>query len=88
MPVQVVPVVMRVRVLVRHRLMVMPVGVRLHEVQRDAGHHQDTGQHQAPTARPVPEDPRQGRAKAAPTKGAKAYTDPVRAAPNERWANR
>lgn len=62
MRVQVVTVVMCVRMLVPHRLMVMPVGVRLHEVQRDAGHHQDTGQHQAPTARPVPEDPRQGRA--------------------------
>ena len=38
MRVQVVAIVMRVRMLVRHRLVVMPVGMGLHEVQRDAGH--------------------------------------------------
>lgn len=62
MRVQVVTVVMRVCMLVRDRFMVVPVGVFLHQVKRDAGHHQDTAQHQTPAARPIPEDPRQGRA--------------------------
>ena len=62
MLVKMVAIVVRVRMFVRHRLMVMPVSVVLHQVQRDAGHHQGAAQHQAPATRSIAQDPRQGRA--------------------------
>ena len=83
-PVIVMPVVVAVRVLVLQRFVLVLVAVRLRQVQHHAGQHQHAAQRHQPLAERSPST----TANTAPMKGAKAKTEPVRAAPKARCASR
>ena len=80
----VVAIVMQVRMFVLHHVVPMLVAVRLRQVQHHAGQHQRA----APAISQLIDWSPNATATAAPMKGANAKTEPVRAAPNARCANR
>ena len=84
-PVVVMPIVVPMRVFVLQRLVFVLVAVRLGQVQQ---RHRPASARCPAAIQPLAERSPSSRASAAPMKGAKAKTEPVRAAPKARCASR
>jgi hypothetical protein len=81
-----VPIVVRVRMLVLHRLVRMVVGMRLREMQGYTGQHQGATRSQAHAERSIAHGDREQRADEGRER--EHRPGPRRAAPNARWESK
>jgi len=80
-----VPIVVPVSMLMLQHFVRVLVSMAFRQMEHYSRQHEHSTQEHKPPRRAFPPKP---KATAAPMKGAKANTEPVRAAPNARWARR